>query len=114
MLLMQYLHLDEVVKQINVQGTGTLLAKMDVESAYRIVPVHPRDRLLLVMQWNGTIWFDTRLPFGLRSARMIFTALANALQWSFYKVGLHGWNPTWMTLLQLDPQVPRNVIIILT
>ena len=88
---LQYLRLDEVVKQISSWGTGTLLAKMDVESAYRIVPAHPKDRLLLGMQWNGGIWFDTRLPFGLRSAPMIFTALADALQWSFSQNGV-----TWV------------------
>ena len=32
-------------------GWGTLLAKFDVESAYRIIPVHPNDLYLLGMQW---------------------------------------------------------------
>ena len=69
-------------------GCGTLLAKMDVESAYRMVPVHPQDWALLAVQWAGQLFFDTRLPFGLRSAPKVFTAVADALQWSFTRQGV--------------------------
>lgn len=69
---LQYLRVDEVVRQVMVRGQGTLMAKMDIESAYRNVPVHPADRLLLGMQWKGDVFFDTQLPFGLRSAPKIF------------------------------------------
>ena len=64
---------------------------MDIESAYRIISVHPSDRRLLGMQWRGQVFFDTRLPFGLRSAPKIFTAVADALQWSFQRQGV-----TWV------------------
>ncbi len=33
------------------------------------------------MQWNGRLFVDMALPFVLRSAPKIFTALADALQW---------------------------------
>ena len=33
------------------------------------------------MQWEGRTFVDGALPFGLRSAPKIFTALADALQW---------------------------------
>ena len=85
---MHYLRLDEVVQQISKAGQGALLAKMDIDSAYRNVPVHPADRPLLGMQWKGSIFFDTRLPFGLRSAPKIFSAVADALQWSFQRRGV--------------------------
>ena len=49
-------------------GRGTLLAKFDVESAYRIIPVHPNDLYLLGMQWQGNYFVDITLPFGLPSA----------------------------------------------
>ena len=44
-----------------------LLAKFDVESAYRIIPIHLNDRYLLGMQWQGNYFVDMALPFGLRS-----------------------------------------------
>ena len=68
---LKYLHLDEVTDEIVKSGKGTELAKMVIASAYRIVPVHPGDRPLLAVQWERTIFFDTRLPFGLRSAPKI-------------------------------------------
>ena len=58
-------------------------AKIDVKSAYRIIPVHPDDRYLLGMLWQDQlfIFIDTALPFGLRSAPKIFIAVANSLEW---------------------------------
>ena len=52
--------------------------KMDIESAYWIIPVHPEDRALLGVKWKGELIFDECLPFGLRSAPKIFTAVADA------------------------------------
>ena len=45
------------------------------------MPVHPSDRPLLVVLWDGAYYIDEALPFGLRSASKIFTAVADALQW---------------------------------
>ena len=56
---LHYLRLDEVVQQISKPGQGALLAKMDIDSAYRNIPVHLADRPLLGMQWKGSIFFDT-------------------------------------------------------
>lgn len=33
------------------------------------------------MSWNGQKYVDTLLPFGLKTAPIIFTAVADALQW---------------------------------
>ena len=85
---MQYLRMDDVVQRIALLGRRAMMAKMDIESAYRMVPVHPGDRPLLGMRWKGGIFFDTRLPFGLRSAPKIFSAVADALQWSFQQGGV--------------------------
>ena len=76
-----YMNIQDVAKAILSMGKGTLLAKIDVKSAYRIVPVHPQDRPLLGMKFKGKHYADATLPFGLRSAPKIFTALADALLW---------------------------------
>ena len=57
------------------------MAKFDIESAYRIVPVHLDDRFLLGTQWRGNFFIDLALPFGLRSALYIFSAVADLLEW---------------------------------
>ena len=61
---------------------------MDVEHAYRNIPTHPEDRHLLGMVWQGRLYIDTALPFGLRSAPRIFTAVADALEWALLQDGL--------------------------
>ena len=61
------------------KGYGAQLAKLDMESAYRQVPVHTDDRFLLGMKWKGNLYVDTALPFGLRYAPKIFNAVADAL-----------------------------------
>ena len=61
-----------------------MLAKTDVKSAYRIVPIHPDDGHLLGMRMD---YVDSSLPFGLRSALKIFTAIADAIEWIVCKKG---------------------------
>ena len=81
MFSVQYMSVDDVISGIMMYGRGTLMAKFDIESAYRIVPVHPDDLFLLGMQWRGSFFVDLALPLGLRSAPFIFTAMADLLEW---------------------------------
>ena len=74
-----YLSIDSVAEKVAQYGVGCLLAKFDLKVAYRNIPVHPDDRHLLGLQWDNSLYIDTCLPFGLRSAPMIFTAVADAL-----------------------------------
>ena len=78
---MEYVSVDAVAMVVAEMGRGTILAKVNIRSAYRLVPVHPEDRWLLGMMWNGGLYVDTVLPFGLRSAPKIFTAVADAIEW---------------------------------
>ena len=78
---MSYISVDEAIKQIIALGHGTLLAKIDIKSAFRLIPVHPADRHLLAMEWKGNVYIDTCLPFGLRSAPKLFNVVADLLEW---------------------------------
>ena len=60
-------------------GTGAFMAIFGIKQAYKNVPVHPDDRCLLGMVWRDEILVDKVLPFGLRSAPLIFSALADAI-----------------------------------
>lgn len=68
--------------------TWALLAKLDIKLAYRLVPVHPHDRHLLGIEWQGAYYVDGALPFGLHFAPKIFTAVADALQWILLNEGV--------------------------
>ncbi len=76
-----YVGVQDAVRGIARMGRGTVMAKVDVKSAYRNVPVHPDDRQLMGMWWRDALFVDTVLPFGLRSAPKIFTAVADAVEW---------------------------------
>ena len=53
---------------------------------FRIVSIHFSDRLLLGTQWGDQLYFDTVLPFGLRSAPLIFPAVA--IEWIIRQQGV--------------------------
>ncbi len=64
---------------------------MDIRQAYRNIPVHPEDRRLLGMRWQGDTYVDATLPFGLRSAPLIFSAVGDAIAWIMEQHGV-----TWL------------------
>ena len=78
---MSYVTVEQASKIVTQMGRRTQLAKVDIKSAYRIIPIHPEDRLLLGMLWDGRLFIDAALPFGLRSAPRIFSAVADVLEW---------------------------------
>jgi len=50
--------------------------------------VHPADHHLLAMNWEGNLYIDTYLPFGLRSAPKLFNILADFLYWILTQKGV--------------------------
>lgn len=85
---LKYPTVDDAIGKILAFERGALLAKVDVKHAFRNVPVHPDDRGLLGMAWEDQTLIDTVLPFGLRSAPWIFSALADALEWIATQAGV--------------------------
>lgn len=83
-----YISVDQVAQKAMSLGVGSLMAKIDIKSAYRLVPVHPSDRHYLGMEWDGREYVDGMLPFGLRSAPKIFTAVADGLEWCIRQAGV--------------------------
>ena len=71
-------------------GTGSRLAKMDIEAAYWLIPVHPQDCILQGMERDGNVYVDPFLPFCLRLAPKIFnaTAVADAWCWCLQQAGI--------------------------
>ena len=85
---LSYVSVEDATKGVVAKGRGALLAKVDVKSAYRNVSIHPDDRWLMGMLWEGGLYIDTALPFGLRSAPKIFTAIADAVEWVVKQEGV--------------------------
>ena len=79
---LKYAAIDQALLFIRQLGRGSQLAKFDLKSAYRMVPIHPDDQQLLGISWQGATYTNTALPFGLRSAPKIFSAVADMLAWA--------------------------------
>ena len=78
---LQYITIDNAVEGILNFGQGCFLAKTDIESAFRLIPVAPKDYELLGMYWDQQYYYDKVLPFGLRSAPALFNQLSDAVEW---------------------------------
>ena len=85
---LKYTTVDHLSTLILQEGKGAFLVKVDIKEAYRIIPVHPHDQPLLGVEWDGAVYIDLALPFGLRSAPKIFSAVADALQWILIQKGV--------------------------
>ena len=76
-----YESLDTIVDFVASSGKGSLLAKADVESAFRNLPIHPDDYHKLGIFWENKYYYDKRLPFGCSTCCAIFESFSTALQW---------------------------------
>ena len=65
-----------------------LMAKIDFQDAYRLIPIHPMDRSFLGVTWQGEVYVDCQLPFGLAYAPAVFSAFAEALEWILWSRGV--------------------------
>ena len=79
---LSYITIDDAVKAIMEYGVGALLTKLDIRNAFRLIPVRPEDRPLLGICWEGLYYFESVLPFGLRSSPYIFDRVASAIEWA--------------------------------
>ena len=61
---LKYCRVKDAIDMTVKTGKAALMGKVDIKSAYRIIPVHPSDRYLLGMQWKGMFYVDLTLPFG--------------------------------------------------
>ena len=57
------------------------MAKTDIKSAFRIIPVHPDDHPLLGMKWENFDDYDRCLVMGCSSSCAIFESFSTALEW---------------------------------
>ena len=71
-------------------GQGFQLAKIDILDAYRIIPVYLEEQPFMALSWEGRVYIDCQLPFGLASAPAIFSAVAEALEWVLRRRGVRG------------------------
>src|SRR5207244_7457659 len=74
---------DEAIAMLNEMGelSDVWMFKVDVKAAYRCIPVRPEDWPLLGGTWDGKLYFDMALPFGMRSSCGIWECYSTAAEW---------------------------------
>ncbi|XP_055335738.1 uncharacterized protein LOC129586500 [Paramacrobiotus metropolitanus] len=78
---LQYCSVDDAVRLVVTAGKGAVMAKMDIKSAFRLIPVRRADWNLLGFKISGEYFFDIVLPFGCRSSPYIFEFFSLAVHW---------------------------------
>ena len=85
----KYHTIDDAVAHIKELGKEAYLAKTDIKSAFRIIPVHPTQHHLLGMSWKGQFYYDTTLSMGCSISCSIFERFSTAIQWvALNKLGI--------------------------
>ena len=76
-----YATINDAISALKRTGRGCFMAKTDIKSAFRIIPVHSDDHPLLGMKWENLYYYDRCLPMGCSSSCAIFEAFSTALEW---------------------------------
>lgn len=85
----QYSTFEDAVAVVLRLGKGCLMAKTDIDSAFRLIPIHPEDYNLLGLKFNGFFYHDIMLPMGASSSCSIFNAFSSGLKWiGQHKLGI--------------------------
>ena len=77
----QYANIDQAIKRIKQSGLGSYLAKTDIKSAFRILPIHPQEYHLLGIKWKGHYYYDKCMPMGCSSSCKTFETFSTAIEW---------------------------------
>ncbi|XP_056104363.1 uncharacterized protein LOC130083381 [Rhinichthys klamathensis goyatoka] len=78
---LKYHDVDHAVDLIKIVGRGAWLAKIDITSAFKVMPIHPDSWHLFGVPWHGKFYFAVRLTFGCKSSPKIFDMLSEAICW---------------------------------
>src|SRR2546423_853085 len=76
-----YQSIDDAIQLIGRHGRRAILRKRDLKDTFRKIPVSPFDYWLFIFEWDGKLYIDLFLPFGLRTAPFIFNLFSEALHW---------------------------------
>jgi hypothetical protein len=82
-----YSSIDDAIDIILNVGPNVTMAKTDISNAFRIIPIHPHDHVILGIKFNGCIYFDQYLPMGCASSCTIFEEYSCVLQWIAHTKG---------------------------
>lgn len=76
-----YARIDDAIALIKRSGRNSFLAKTDIKSAFRIIPIRKEDYHLLGMFWQNQYFYDKCMPMGCASSCKTFERFSTSLEW---------------------------------
>ena len=83
-----YTSVEEAIKTIIKYGKGAYLAKVDIKSAFRLIPINPAQYHMLCFRWKDLFYHDCCLPMGARSSCKIFEVFSTNLEKILKEAGI--------------------------
>ena len=78
--LVYYASVDDAIAKIKQLGPGCFLARTDIKSVFRIIPLHPSHYHLLGIKWKNQHYFDKRFSVSCASSCGIFETFSTLLE----------------------------------
>lgn len=76
-----YASFDDALSLLRKFGKGALMAKADIKSAFRLLPINPAGFNSLGFQFENQFYFDRCLPMGFTLSCFYFEAFSSFLNW---------------------------------
>lgn len=84
-----YTSFDKAIETVQRLGVGAWLGKKDIKSAFRLLPMHPDDYVLLGMKFQNKYYIDKCLPMGCSISCSLFEKFSSFLEWLVIKESGH-------------------------
>lgn len=96
--------IQDTVSAMEARGSRVLLATIDIERAYRNVPVCPLDLPLLGIRVDDKVYIDAAMPFGARNSSLYMQLVAQFFVRALHARGISCQMYLDDMILQLSPQ----------
>ena len=72
---------DDAISLVQEKGKSCLMAKCDVKSAFRLLPIHPNDFELVGFKLDGKYYVDKSMPMGCSVSCSTWVQFSTSLKW---------------------------------
>ena len=78
----KYSSFDDAIRIVQQAGHNCELAKCDVKSAFRLLPIHPDDYELVGFTFQNKYYFDKAMPFGCSVSCATWEKFSSFIEWA--------------------------------
>ena len=86
----KYSSFDDAIVLIQQAGKNCEMAKCDIKSAFRLLPIHPEDYSLVGFSFKGQFYYDKAMPFGCSVSCATWVKFSTFIEWMVAKEAAEG------------------------